>query len=221
MAILKSGKYGNFYSEVYGETSAPLTESEMKVNAKYIYSYLTNEGWTISAIAGILGNMQAESTINPGRWESEEIFNYSRGFGLVQWTPATKYIEWATANGYNDPSHIDGNLARIIYEVKNKLQWIATDSYDLTFEEFTKSTSSVSSLAKAFLLNYERPADQSSSAQNYRASLAQNWYSYLRGVTPDEPETPISPKRKKRKYKFLLFNANRRRKTWTKNNLIL
>ena len=34
-------------------------------NANIVRSFFTNEGWTINAIAGLLGNMMAESTINP------------------------------------------------------------------------------------------------------------------------------------------------------------
>ena len=37
------------------------------------------------------GNMEAESGITPGKWEVPE--EDSKGFGLVQWTPATKFID--------------------------------------------------------------------------------------------------------------------------------
>ena len=46
---------------------------EMKINAIYIYSALSDAGWTLNAIAGILGNMQSESAINPGRWQSDRV----------------------------------------------------------------------------------------------------------------------------------------------------
>lgn len=47
-----------------------LTQGEMESNAKEIYTYLSDKGWTINAISGLLGNMQRESTINPGLWQS-------------------------------------------------------------------------------------------------------------------------------------------------------
>lgn len=78
-----------------------LTQGEMESNAKEIYIYLSDKGWTINAISGLLGNMQRESTINPGLWQSLKEGNYSGGYGLVQWTPATKYTNWAKANGYD------------------------------------------------------------------------------------------------------------------------
>lgn len=59
-----------------------LTQGEMESNAKEIYTYLSDKGWTINAISGLLGNMQRESTINPGLWQSLKEGNYSGGYGL-------------------------------------------------------------------------------------------------------------------------------------------
>ena len=47
-------------------SNAYLSQSQMTDNAQYIADYLINKGWTRNAIAGILGNMQRESTLNPG-----------------------------------------------------------------------------------------------------------------------------------------------------------
>ena len=41
-----------------------VTSSQIN-NANIVRSFFLNEGWTINAIAGLLGNMMAESTINP------------------------------------------------------------------------------------------------------------------------------------------------------------
>ena len=81
-------------------SNAYLSQSQMTDNAQYIADYLINKGWTRNAIAGILGNMQRESTLNPGLWESLIYGNMSGGYGLVQWTPATGYTSWADARGY-------------------------------------------------------------------------------------------------------------------------
>ena len=180
---LRTGKYGSYYGNDYNSSNA-LTQSQMEVNATYIYKYLSAKGWTKNSIAAILGNMQAESSINPGRWQSDSVLGDSsgHGYGLVQWTPYTKYTNWCTSNGYSDPSVIDVNLTRIIYEVDNNIQWIATSSYPMSFKEFTTSNDSVSSLAKAFVLNYERPADQSTTALNYRSSLATNWFNFISNI---------------------------------------
>lgn len=213
MANLRKGTFGSYYGSTYSE-SEPLTQAEMEVNANYIRSFLTYNDWSINAICGLLGNLQAESTINPGRWQSDDVGNTSLGYGLVQWTPATKYINWCSEYGVIDPSEMNGNLSRILYELENGLQWIATSSYNMSFKEFSTSSLSVSDLAKAFLLNYERPADQSASVQEYRSSLALAWYEYLTGIDPEDPEDPEPVKRKRKKYNFIIFNARKRREQW-------
>lgn len=146
----------------------------------------------------MLGNMQAESSLNPGRWQNDTINSSSLGYGLVQWTPSTKYTEWCSSQGLTDPSEMDSNIQRIVYEVDNNLQWIPRDPYNFSFEEFAHSNESASNLAKAFLLCYERPADQSEDVQNYRSSLAVTWYKFLTGLNPGQPVD-----RKRRGYNFL------------------
>lgn len=210
--IQRAGSVGAYYGSPWG-ASSPCNTVQQQTNAFYIHTYLRARGWTTNAIAGMLGNMQVESSINPGRWQNDDVGNYELGYGLVQWTPPTKYTNWCTENGYDDPSEMDNALNRIIYELASGLQWIPTNSYNMSFGEFATSNLSPSELAKVFLLNYERPADQSTSAQNYRGGLANSWYLYLTGseppeVDPDEPS--IITKAKKRKYNFLLFNRKRR-----------
>lgn len=178
MATKRTGKFGSYYGSTYSESEA-LSEAQQNINAQYITSYLLSEGWSLNAICGMLGNMTAESTINPGRWQSDNVGNTSSGYGLVQWTPATRYLNWCSEQGYSDPSEMDTNLKRILYELKNNLDWIATNSYNISFSAFSNSSEGAGYLAKAFLLNYERPADQSTSVQEYRASLGEKWYSYL------------------------------------------
>jgi hypothetical protein len=214
MIDYRTGAHGSYWGSPIGH-SEPMNENQMQLNANYIRTALTAQGWSLGAIAGMLGNMQAESTINPGRWQSDSPGNTSLGYGLVQWTPSTKYTDWCSSQGLSDPSHIDNNIARILYEVENNIQWIATSTYNFSFKSFSTSTESVSYLAKAFLLCYERPADQSESVQDYRAKLALTWYKYLTGnEQPDAPGT-ITRKKKKSNY-FLLFNQRKRRQQWIK-----
>jgi hypothetical protein len=153
---------------------------EMTANAQYILDYLLGKGWTKNAICGMLGNMETESTINPGIWQNLDSGNTSGGFGLVQWTPASKYIDWAENNGY--PNHtwyaMDPELGRILYEVDQGIQWYATSEYNFSFLEFTQSTESPEYLADAFITNYERPADPDQPA---RGTQARYWYDHLTG----------------------------------------
>lgn len=209
MSVIKRfGTYGSYCGSPLN-TSSPCSADQQKENARYIYSYLTDKGWTINAISAILGNMQAESSINPGRWQSDNVGG-GPAFGIVQWDPYSKYINWATSNGFSDYTTMDANLARIIWEVENREQWYGRlDWAGMSFKDFSQSTQSVSFLAKGFLLCYERPADQSASVQEYRASLANTWYNYLSGEVPPTPPSP-STSGKRKKYNFLLFNARKR-----------
>lgn len=60
----RQGTFGNYWGNTY-DSSQALTQSQMEVNATYIWAYLRQQGWTMNAVAGILGNMQSESSINP------------------------------------------------------------------------------------------------------------------------------------------------------------
>lgn len=47
--------------------------------------------WTNEALAGMGGNLQAESGMNPWRWQGDSV-SLSGGYGLPQFTPASGYI---------------------------------------------------------------------------------------------------------------------------------
>lgn len=170
-----------------------LSLDEMKENAKMIRDYFLLKGWTLNAICGMLGNMQSESTINPGIWESLDEGNLRGGYGLVQWTPATNYIDWAGSGYENGNRQCD----RIQYELENGLQWIPTSLHPITFEEFTKSNDNPYDLAMIFIDNYERPFD---SNQPIRGEQATFWYEYLDGGVPP---TPTKKKNKMPLYMYM------------------
>ena len=50
------------------------------------FAYFMSKGWTAEAVAGLLGNQQVESTLNPGIWQD---LTPGGGWGLVQWTPSS------------------------------------------------------------------------------------------------------------------------------------
>lgn len=169
-----------------------LTQQEMENNALLVWGYFGNRGWTLHSVCGMLGNMQPESTINPNIWQSLNQGNLSGGYGLVQWTPASKVIDWCTTNSLD---YTDGysQLQRIQWEVDNNQQWIKTSSYPLTFQEFTQSTESPYYLGRAFIKNYERPADQTEANLDRRGKNAEAWWRFLDGTEP-----PLPPNVKKK-----------------------
>lgn len=63
-SLRRYGQYGMYYGNDYNSSQA-LSLIQMQINAQYIYRALTDKGWTLNAIAGVLGNMQTESSINP------------------------------------------------------------------------------------------------------------------------------------------------------------
>ena len=83
-----------------------------KLNAQYIWKYLGARGWTLNAVAALLGNMEHESSINPGRGEVG-----GSGYGLVQWTPKSKFTLWCDSQEPPLPhDDIDSQLLRIEHE---------------------------------------------------------------------------------------------------------
>lgn len=164
----------------------PLTLDQMKVNATYIRDVLIRRGWTVEAISGMLGNAQSESTINPGRWQRGIEGNLKGGFGLVQWTPASKLIDWAESEG-KDYADMDTQLERFRYELDNRLQFYKTAKYPLTFSQYMESTQSPYYLACAWLYNYERPKEYH---PEIRGPQGDFWYNYLTGEAPP-PRPPI------------------------------
>lgn len=166
--------------------NAYLTNEEMQNNAYCFYSYMATHGWTLNAIAGALGCIEHESTINPGIWQSL-IINPSGGFGLVQWTPSTNFTTWADSKGYE---HDDGTAqCEWIDSVTEEVgQWIATSAYPETFSEFKVSTKEPEYLAKAWINNFERPGVVYDPTED-----AKKWYEYLKNMTPIpiQPDKPI------------------------------
>lgn len=170
-----------------------LSMTEMENNARIIWNYLGSKGWTINAVAGMLGNMQHESSINPKIWENLTV-DYNRGYGLTQWTPATKLFKWA---GTDNPTG-EQELDRIIYESENELQWFYNsevgEAPPITFKEFTTSLEPPSTLARYFLYFYEHPADPIGQ-RPIREGDGDYWYEFLSGEPPPKPPAPTSYKK--------------------------
>lgn len=154
-----------------------MTQAEQENNALIIATYFRGIGWTDNAIAAMLGNMQVESFLNPAQFEMGYNFSASHGFGLVQWTPRTKYSDWAGADW---ETNYDEQLTRIKYELDNGLQW--TYNVNMSFAAFSTSTLSTDYLTEVFCRNYENPLDWSASITQ-RQTNSENWFTFL-GNTP-------------------------------------
>lgn len=190
---LKNWIYGNRY----------LSLAEMQNNAEIIYDYMIKKGWSVKAICGMLGNMQAESTINPALWENRDPYN--GGYGLVQWTPYTKLSNWASDWQTNHTRQLD----RIEYERANGLQWVADRGNSegmqtMTFDTYIVSELGADILARYWMYKYEYPAER---PQPQREANALYWFEYFEGYIPPVPPTPTE--RQKLKPWLMWYTINR------------
>ena len=168
-----------------------LNEADKQNNAQIIYSYLSSRGWTRNAICGLLGNMEQESTINPNAWQGAE-GNTNLGFGLVQWTPATKILDYFREKGMYGQikKYGDTELQRLIDEMNGKYEaWIQTTKYPVSFKDFSTSTEDYKWCTECFMLNYERPGTPE---LQKRYDYAKKWWDFFDGwsgpgLLPDEP----------------------------------
>lgn len=190
----------------YYAYKSALTTSEMETNARYIVKFFRAKGWTDNCIAGMLGNFQAESTINPARWENNTDYRaqgtQNKGFGLAQWTPWRKYTQWCEDKGHTE-WHMYTACHRIWTEFENVSELTAnTDRYGggqyypntstseyhfgLTRSQFIKSTLSARELAVVFVRNYERPGSvlngteaQKQETFKKRGDNAERWWTFI------------------------------------------
>lgn len=171
-----------------------LSQAEMENNALEVWRCLSGYGCTVNGVAGILGNMQAESTINPGIWENltpSTTPGAIVGYGLCQWTPWNKYADWAGSGWENNGNK---ECERIKYEADNGIQWFENYSApniglpvfpDITLWQMLTSTMNAQDLASRFLVYYEHPnAAYIVSTNTVRRSNAAYWYNYLQGAPP-------------------------------------
>lgn len=69
-------------------------------NVKAFYSYLSNMGYSVEAISGMLGNSQYEGGMNPWRYQDDKITG--SGYGLFQYTPKAGYLDEYYVNSDGD-----------------------------------------------------------------------------------------------------------------------
>lgn len=189
-------------------TSRPLDRAEMENNAKCFYGYMhLKYNWTLNACCGVLGNMQYESTINPNRWQGDNINSNpvaTEGFGMVQWTPYTNITDFIKERGAWGDFQQYGNVEcdRLQYEYETGIQWIPKPGYQMSWSDFVNSTGDPNYLGLAFLVNYERPANIN---QPQRGTAAQEWYDFLKNWVPVMPGEAEGGYRKEKKNNFWVY----------------
>ena len=195
--------------------SGALTQSEMENNADIIINYYRSLGINDKTIAAILGNMQAESSINPERQEVG-----GQGYGLVQWTPVTVLQNHCATLGLSPYNNGDVQLQVIISEILNHLgvgEWYTTQAFiqnyynsgatsdmiGITGQQFLDNQMNWTpdKLAVMFMAGYERPSyDPNVNHYQTRMQNALNWFTYMGGIIPPTPTI-----RKKHKFNWAVF----------------
>ncbi len=157
---------------------------------RIIWDYLKSKGLSDYAISGIMGNLYAESGLNPRNVENafelnsgyndnsyteavdngsyNNFVNDGAGYGLAQWTYYTFKQELLNRARAERLSIGDLNL-----QLKFLWDWIQQD-YS-AFQSLT-SSNSVQVAADIFLKQYERPYDQSEAALIKRASYGEMYF---------------------------------------------
>ena len=157
-------------------SSGDLSSDAMHENAEIIFNVLSLEGWSTNAICAVLGNMQHESvTINPGRYQN----GGGPGYGIVQWDPASKYLNWAAEYGYSSDSLI-GQVDFLNYSMQpGNGEWFKNamySSYYLSYSNFITSNNDVAYLTQVFAWSYERP---DIAHMDKRITYSNYWYNYF------------------------------------------
>jgi len=173
-SVKPSGDSGN--SGNSGDNSSRDASTPGATVAREVYNFFKEKGWTKNAICGMLGNMEYESD---GLVPTRNEYGGGGGYGLLQWTPATKLQNWANENGF-DYTTVTAQCQRIQYEFEGHIIQYLERSCGLSFDAYSKSTESVEYLTGCFAINYENP--DSTALQNSlatRQSYARKWFDYL------------------------------------------
>lgn len=185
--------------------------SDQTDNASEIWRTLVNVyGWTENSASAVIGNFQSESALNPGQFEHGKNYSMSDGFGLGQWTPATKISNYIGSTNKDDMA--DG-AKQMLYFISHPGQYstyfLNPDGssryysetglpYITNMADFSQSNASISDLTKLWAICWERPG----SAEYHRSistriNRASHWFNEFSGSptppTPPDPPPPPEP----------------------------
>ena len=166
---------------------------------KYIWDRLTAAGMTPAGAAGLMGNLYAESGLDPCNLQNTSekklgltdaaytaavdagtYTNFARdgaGYGLAQWTHWKRkenllaYVK-AAARSVGD---LEAQLGFLLKEL--------AESFKTTLATL-KTAQDVRTASDAVLLQFERPADQSEAAQVRRAGYGQTYFDRYAPAAP-------------------------------------
>lgn len=161
----------------YGDNTIQIGDVPTKgdeTTARYIWDTLTGMGFTEESVAGILGNLEQESGVNPKVVQSNGV-----GHGLAQWSTGGRW-DTGTPNlvAYADKEGLDrwsaeAQVGFMLLEMKNS--W---GGFNL--KKFMKMTD-ILEATTYFHHVYEKSADSEDFVRKVRGGYAKNWYNRLKG----------------------------------------
>lgn len=168
----------------------------MATNEQVIWQYLKAQGLSDAGVAGLMGNLYAESALNPKNLQQtyEKKLGYtddsytkavdngsygnfvrdSAGYGLAQWT------YWSRKQNLLD---FTKQKNKSIGDLNTQLEFLMLElqSDYKSLLQTLKTTTSIKEASNGVLLQFERPADQSVTVQNKRASYSQTYFDKYAG----------------------------------------
>lgn len=196
-----------------GGSVAPPTPSQdtnvIKGSAeKIIWNFLKSKGLNDYAVAGTMGNLYAESALQANNLQNsyEKKLGYndaayttavdngsynnfvrdSAGYGLAQWT------FWSRKEGLLNYAKKTG---KSIGDINMQLEFLWSEMQSSSYKKMMtilNTSTSVRQASDAFLLNFERPADQSESVKKTRAGYSEGYYK--RNADSDKSNFPYRVK---------------------------
>lgn len=177
---------------------------------KVIWDYFKAKGLNDFGIAGLMGNLYAESGLKPTNLQNtyEKKLGYtdaeytaavdqgkydnfvkdSAGYGLAQWT------YWSRKQNLLDFAQ---SKNKSIGDLDMQLDFLykeLSEGYKNSVLKVLCEAKSVLEASNSVLLKFERPADQSETVQNKRAGFGQTYYDKYAGKSAtDESSTPTTP----------------------------
>ena len=163
----------------------------MATNEELIWQYLKAQGLSDAGAAGLMGNLFAESGLKPTNLQNtyEKKLGFtddsytkavdngtygnfvrdSAGYGLAQWT------FWSRKENLLNFAKQKNKSIGDLYMQMDFLMLELSSGYKGLLSTL-RTTTSVKEASNSVLLQFERPADQSISVQNKRASYGQTYY---------------------------------------------
>ena len=170
-----------------------------KDNAEKIWNYLTAQGLTKNGVAGLMGNLRAESGLNPRNLQNsfekslgmtddtytvavdngmyKNFVKDSAGYGLAQWTFWTRKQNLLA---------VAQKRAVSIGDLEMQLDFLMVElssGYKAVLAVLMDGTKTLRDCSNAVLLQFEKPKNQSLSVQDLRASYAQEYLTRFTGST--------------------------------------